>query len=153
MTSLPFMNWKGNYGMPIEVFTDGGCSPNPGPMYLGGIIFDGTGKTFTTFSIAHTNGTNNRAEYLALGHAIDIVLKAKFTPNQDIIFYTDSRLVEGQITKGWKCNDPDLGAILNLVKKKLDNLPHNWEVIQVPRATPGIKYADLLVNKAKKKGG
>jgi len=51
--------------MKLEIFTDGGCSGNPGPAAIGVVIKDGD-KTIKTLSRAIGHGTNNIAEYTAL---------------------------------------------------------------------------------------
>ena len=50
--------------MKLEIFTDGGCSGNPGPAAIGVVIRIGT-KTVKTISRFIGQGTNNIAEYTA----------------------------------------------------------------------------------------
>ncbi|MDE2027370.1 MAG: ribonuclease H, partial [Candidatus Omnitrophica bacterium] len=51
--------------MKLEIFTDGGCSGNPGPAAIGVVIKEGE-KTIKTLAQAIGRGTNNIAEYTAL---------------------------------------------------------------------------------------
>ena len=63
--------------MKLEIFTDGGCSGNPGPAAIGVVIKKGD-KTLKTISRAIGQGTNNIAEYTALivGLQEALILKA-----------------------------------------------------------------------------
>jgi len=79
--------------MKLEIFTDGGCSGNPGPAAIGVVIKSGA-KTIKTLSRAIGDGTNNIAEYTALIVALQeaLILKA-----DEVRVYTDSELMCKQI--------------------------------------------------------
>jgi len=59
--------------------------------------------------------TNNEMEYMALLGALEIA-------NEGDTIYTDSKLVEGQVVKGWKCTKAHLFPLMmrarKLVKQK-----------------------------------
>ena len=84
--------------MKLEIFTDGGCSGNPGPASIGVVFKDG-GKTIKTLSKAIGNATNNIAEYTAMIYALQeaLILKA-----DELLIKTDSELMYKQIIGDYK---------------------------------------------------
>jgi ribonuclease HI len=85
---------------PVEIFTDGACSGNPGPGGWGAILrFNGTTREL---SGGEANTTNNRMELLAAISALS-ALKEPCA----IDLYTDSNYVRDGISSwihGWKKN-------------------------------------------------
>jgi ribonuclease HI len=75
--------------MKLEIFTDGGCSGNPGPAAIGVVIKNGS-KTVKTLGLPIGQGTNNTAEYTALIYALQeaLILKA-----DEVSIKTDSELM------------------------------------------------------------
>lgn len=77
----------------ISLYTDGSCSPNPGP---GGWAFYITdGKEHYSLSGGHHNTTNNEMELTAIMQGLASPLKAGH-----IIVYTDSMYCIGVLSKG-----------------------------------------------------
>ncbi len=118
----------------ITIYTDGGCSGNPGPGGYGAvIIFDGER---TEFSGGYRLTTNNRMELSG------VIVALKNLPRRDlpIELFTDSSYVVNGITKGWAKNwrknnwiksdkkpaiNPDLwGELLDLVEPL--NVTFHW---------------------------
>ena len=56
------------------------------------------------------NKTNNEAEYEALQAALEFSVGYGHT-SEDITIYTDSKLVYGQVMKGWKCQEKFRGYL------------------------------------------
>ncbi|HRE20940.1 MAG TPA: ribonuclease HI [Rhabdaerophilum sp.] len=87
-------------GGPVEIWTDGACSGNPGPGGWGAILrFNGTEREL---SGAEPETTNNRMELQAAIAALS-ALKRPCA----VILTTDSQYVKGGITGwiyGWKRN-------------------------------------------------
>jgi len=92
-----------------HIYTDGGCSGNPGP---GGWAYVIVQKTFQGDSVAaeecggEKNTTNNRMELLAVISALKAV-KATTEFGKDFTLYTDSQYVQKGITEWihtWKRN-------------------------------------------------
>jgi ribonuclease HI len=84
----------------IEIYTDGGCSPNPGPGGWGAILIHP--KKTRELSGGHPDTTNNRMELTAAVEA----LKALTVPCK-IDFHTDSQYLRKGITQwisGWAAN-------------------------------------------------
>jgi len=98
----------------IHIYTDGGCSGNPGPGGWAYVIIEnreqGTGNGEDSVILAEKwggekNTTNNRMELLAVISALR-ALKAK-TPAPQLKLYTDSQYVQRGITEwihAWKRN-------------------------------------------------
>jgi ribonuclease HI len=78
----------------IVIYTDGGCSGNPGPGGYGAVIIDGKSRSELAQGFRRT--TNNRMELLACIAALD-TLEAP----ADVILHSDSRYVVNGISKGW----------------------------------------------------
>ena len=86
--------------MTKEIFVDGACSGNPGPMRIA--VFSDDLKIETVMPIL--SGTNNIAEYRALIYALAIAQSIE----DDIIIKSDSKLVVEQVKGNWKVKDPKL---------------------------------------------
>lgn len=87
-------------GAPVEIWTDGACSGNPGPGGWGAILrYNGTTREL---SGAEPETTNNRMELQAAIAAL-VALKRSCA----VVLTTDSQYVKGGITgwiHGWKRN-------------------------------------------------
>jgi ribonuclease HI len=91
---------------PVEIFTDGACSGNPGPGGWGAILRAGEHEKEIFGGERMT--TNNRMELMAAIKALDALKKPS-----TVMLYTDSRYVMDGLTKwlprwkenGWKTAD------------------------------------------------
>lgn len=86
----------------LEIYTDGGCRPNPGKGACAFVIVS-SGKLLHCESFGFNESTNNIMELTALEYAIKFVLFNKY--KQELIVYSDSQyLVNGMTTyaKRWK---------------------------------------------------
>ena len=78
----------------IVMYTDGGCSCNPGPGGYGAVIISGTDRTEISGGFRHT--TNNRMELTACIEGL------KALPDKSaVLLHSDSRYVVNGISKGW----------------------------------------------------
>ncbi|MDR0599320.1 MAG: ribonuclease HI [Treponema sp.] len=88
--------------MALDIYTDGGCSGNPGP---GGWAYVLVQKTFQGETVvaeekgAEPDTTNNRMELLAVISALKALKAARRLPRQAVV-HTDSQYVQKGIT-GW----------------------------------------------------
>ncbi len=101
----------------IEVYTDGGCSGNPGPGAWAYIV-NGCGKVFKNSGYSEMT-TNNRMELLAVIEALKAVKIVKEYCNDRVKVFTDSEYVRKGITewiKKWETN-----GWLNSKKKPVKN--------------------------------
>jgi ribonuclease HI len=85
--------------MKFELWTDGSCIGNPGPMGIGVILCNGKEKI--EISRYAGNGTNNRAELLAVIAGLEAL---KDRSSCEVVVYTDSAWVWG-IFNGWKIKE------------------------------------------------
>jgi ribonuclease HI len=97
---------KSSAVVPVEIFTDGACSGNPGPGGWGAILRSG-GHEKEIFGGERLT-TNNRMELMAAIRALEALKKPS-----TVMLYTDSRYVIDGLTKwlprwkrnGWKTTD------------------------------------------------
>jgi ribonuclease HI len=92
----------------IEIYTDGGCSGNPGPGGWAYVLTDGGRQVKASGGEADT--TNNKMELTAVIEALEAVKADKKTSLQPVTIVTDSQYVKSGITtwihnwvkNGWK---------------------------------------------------
>lgn len=87
----------------IEIFTDGGCSGNPGPGGWAYVALSG-GKMISCSSGGEAQTTNNRMELQAVIHAIE---DSSLLGAEELSLFTDSQYVKNGISSwinGWKKN-------------------------------------------------
>jgi ribonuclease HI len=95
----------------IDIFTDGGCSGNPGPGGWAFVAIQGENQHRASGAEAHT--TNNKMELTAVIRALEWLLSAQRAPGEKARVCTDSQYVQQGITKwifsweknGWKTSD------------------------------------------------
>ena len=97
---------KKSAGTPVEIFTDGACSGNPGPGGWAAILRSGEHEKEIFGGERMT--TNNRMELMAAIKALEALKKPS-----TVMLYTDSRYVMDGLTQwlprwkqnGWKTSD------------------------------------------------
>ncbi|MFP4266805.1 MAG: ribonuclease HI [Spirochaetaceae bacterium] len=80
----------------IVVYTDGGCSGNPGPGGWAFVLLDGDRRRERSGGEART--TNNRMELTAVTKALETVQKEAELRGRKIHVYTDSQYVKNGIS-------------------------------------------------------
>ena len=146
-----------NHSLPeIIIYTDGACSPNPGPGGWGAIILQ-EGKKPVELSGSGGESTNNRMELTAV---ISALAEIK-TPHR-ITLYTDSQYVKNGITswidgwqkKNWQTADKKPVKNVDLWKALLEQVKRHhvsWEWVRGHAADPWNERADELAVAARKK--
>jgi ribonuclease HI len=84
----------------VEIYTDGGCAPNPGPGGWGAILINGDHRK--ELKGAEPHSTNNRMELMAAISALEALKRPCV-----VDIHTDSQYVRNGITqwiKNWKRN-------------------------------------------------
>ena len=110
-------------GPAVEIWTDGACSGNPGPMGIGMVVIDGPQRQEKGEYLGI--GTNNIAELTAIERGVDMAGATSVT--QRLRVYTDSSYAIGVLSKGWKAKaNQDLIA---KIKRRL--APLNIEFVKV----------------------
>lgn len=134
----------------IIIYTDGGCSGNPGPGGWGAVVLDGTNET--QISGGESRTTNNRMELLATINALEFVQKNYDAQNVSVKFFTDSQYVKNGITvwmknwkaRGWRTADKkpvkniDLWTQLDSLAAEFPALEWNWV-----KGHAGVKYNEI----------
>lgn len=124
----------------ISIYIDGASRGNPGLSGIGVVIMKNNSKIK---EIAQFVGkqTNNRAEYLALKKALEVAIEI----DNEIVVFSDSKLVVQQRNKQYKIRNKDL----KILSREISNLEHSYKVIYykyIPRQEN--KSADFLANRA-----
>jgi len=85
----------------IEIWTDGACSGNPGPMGIGVVVLDGGARRELGEYLG--SGTNNIAELVAIERGILLAGEvANGDKQRPLRVYSDSSYAIGLLEKGWK---------------------------------------------------
>ena len=132
--------------MKLEIFTDGGCSGNPGPAAIG-VVIQESGKTIRTLSRAIGQGTNNIAEYTALIVALQeaLILKA-----DEVSVKADSELMCKQVSGAYAVKHENIKPLFAQVKHLITGFK-SFQITHVPREQNA--EADALVRQVLKKAG
>ena len=115
----------------LKIYTDGGCTGNPGPGGWAAVILE-DGEDPREMSGGDDATTNNRMELTAAINALETVINI-FGPRRNIEVHTDSQYVQkgisewmrGWITRNWKTSagkpvkNKDLWLQLNNLNDKL----------------------------------
>ena len=104
-------------GPALELWTDGACSGNPGPMGIGVVAIDG-GKRRELGEYLGV-GTNNIAELTAIDRALDVIGDDART--RRVRVYTDSAYAIGVLSKGWKAKANQ--ELIARMRRRLATLP------------------------------
>lgn len=126
----------------LSLFTDGGSRGNPGPSAVAGIILDGNGKWLAHIAKRIKNGTNNRAEYIALIKGLKLCRKHT---NGTVRCFSDSQLMINQMNGKYAIRDLRLRKLAKRVKE----LTTKFELVtfaHVKRSDFLISMADQLLN-------
>jgi ribonuclease HI len=114
----------------VAVTFDGGCSPNPGPMYGSFRTTRGRHEIEKKLRFTLGQGTNNRAKFMAalrgLKSLVEMMDREDFKPEAfQLTFYSDSKLICGYINRTMSANDKilmDLNQeIYNLSRRFADS--------------------------------
>jgi len=111
-------------GPALELWTDGACSGNPGPMGIGVVAIDG-GKRRELGEYLGV-GTNNIAELTAIDRALD--LAGADLGKRPVRIYTDSAYSIGVLSKNWKAKANQ--ELIARMRRRLAGL-HDIEFVKV----------------------
>jgi len=130
--------------MTVVVYVDGLAEPsNPGVGTYGFVIYDGTKKLAEGSGLAGAQVTSNYSEYTALAEAFKKLMELGL--EGDVVVRSDSRLLVGQMSQGWKVKG---GMYIDKLKEARDLLKEFGSVTfeWIPREQNS--EADLLTRVA-----
>ena len=133
----------------VVIYTDGGCSGNPGPGGWGCVVLYDEKKI--TLSGGDNLTTNNKMELTAAISALDFVYKNTELKNRNISLYSDSQYVKNGITQwiiNWKKNGWKTASKKSVLNQelwiKLDELNNSLNVSwHWVKGHAGIEYNEL----------
>ena len=130
----------------VICFTDGSCKGNPGPAGVGVYVEFPAGES-AKHHLYLGKATNNVAELTAISEALDVVAKHEDYKDNPIVIFTDSRYVEGSLTKNWKAkaNRPLIQSIKAKIRTR-GKVRIQW--IAGHAGIAGNEEADQLANEA-----
>jgi ribonuclease HI len=130
-------------GKALELWTDGACSGNPGPMGIGIVAVDGRKRKEHGEYLGI--GTNNIAELTAIDRALDLAGDA--VAQRHVRVYTDSAYSIGVLSKGWKAKANQ--ELIARMRKRLAKLP-DVEFVKVSghAGVPENERCDELARRA-----
>ncbi len=105
-------------GGAVEIWTDGACSGNPGPMGIGVVVIDGATRREAGEYLGE--GTNNIAELTAIERGIELA-GADRDDGRRFRIYTDSSYSIGVLSKGWKAKANQ--ELIARLKRRLAAVP------------------------------
>jgi ribonuclease HI len=135
-----------SHGPALEIWTDGACSGNPGPMGIGVVVIDG-GKRRELGEYLGV-GTNNIAELTAIGRGLDLVGEGGDGERaRRIRVYSDSAYAIGLLEKGWKAKaNQELVARL---RRQLTDFPRvEFVKVEGHAGVPENERCDELARRA-----
>jgi ribonuclease HI len=132
--------------LPVEIFTDGACSGNPGPGGWGAVLrYKGTEKELSGGERATTN---NRMEMMAAIMALETLKRpSKVELHTDSTYLRDGimKWIHGWKRNGWKAKQPvknvDLWQRLELAIERHDV---TWHWVKGHAGHPENERADAL---------
>ncbi|MFA6856199.1 MAG: ribonuclease HI [Treponema sp.] len=133
----------------LTIYTDGGCSGNPGPGGWGCVILDGEKETL--LSGGEKSTTNNRMELMAAISALSAAARNPDWQKRQIHMYSDSQYVKNGITswiKSWKKNGWVTSAKKPVLNRELweeldelySRLTIEWSWV---KGHAGVKYNEI----------
>jgi ribonuclease HI len=129
-------------GHALLVFIDGASRGNPGRAGAGVYITDPEGRKISEKEWFLGHRTNNEAEYGALLLGIE---EARRLGGKSIRVYTDSELVQRQVSGVYRVKEPHLKVLHLRVMEEIKSFD-SFEIVSIPREEN--READLLANLA-----
>jgi ribonuclease HI len=125
-------------GFKVKAYFDGGATPNPGQMKIGGYIEDTDKTLIYEYSEDIGYGTNNKAEYTSLLYLCKALVDHEVC---NVRIHGDSSLIVNQVNGVYKAKDPTMISLRDQVRDVLNRI-EKWELVHIPRGQN--KKADAL---------
>ncbi len=127
-------------GSAVEIWTDGACSGNPGPMGIGVVVIDGAARREKGEYLGV--GTNNIAELTAIARGIELAGE----DGRRMRVYTDSSYAIGVLSKGWKAKANQ--ELIAQLKRQLAPLDVEFVKVAGHAGIPENERCDELAREA-----
>jgi ribonuclease HI len=132
-------------GGAVEIWTDGACSGNPGPMGIGVVVIDG-GQRHEKGEYLGV-GTNNIAELTAIERGIELANSGGSDGQpRRLRVYTDSSYAIGVLDKGWKAKANQ--ELIARLKRRLAPLDVEFVKVSGHAGVPENERCDELARGA-----
>jgi ribonuclease HI len=128
--------------MKLIAYTDGASFGNPGSSGIGVVVQDSDGKVLKAYCENIGQGTNNRAEYMALLKSIDL---AEELGADELEVRSDSLLVVSQVNGLYKIKNLDIKSFVVQLHDKIKKANLKFRIVHIPRELN--KPADRLSKK------
>ncbi len=128
----------------IEVYIDGGSRGNPGPSGGGFAIYE-DGRVIEKGSEFFGDKTNNQAEYMALGIALQKVYDKYGDKGTEVKCFMDSKLAVEQMSGNWKVKSLNVKPLFQKAIRIADKF-ESFSISHIPREENAV--ADYLANRA-----
>jgi ribonuclease HI len=135
---------------PVDIYTDGACSGNPGPGGWGALLLYGDQEK--EISGGEMQTTNNRMELTAAIEALNLLKRpCKVTLHTDSTYVRDgiTKWIHGWKAKGWRtaAKKPVKNAELwQALDKAVARHDITWKWVKGHAGDPGNERADALAN-------
>ena len=140
----------------IKIYTDGGCSGNPGPGGWAFVVLEENGVKKS--SGGDKNTTNNKMELTAVIKALEYISSSDELRNKKPVIHTDSAYVKNGITswiKSWVLNGWKTAAKKSVKNKELwillkdldDRISAEWKWVKGHAGNEYNELCDSLVGK------
>jgi len=130
-------------GAAVEIWTDGACSGNPGPMGIGVVVIDGGQRREKGEYLGV--GTNNIAELTAIERGIELA-NGGGAEARRLRVYTDSSYAIGVLDKGWKAKANQ--ELIARLKRRLAPLDVEFVKVSGHAGVPENERCDELARGA-----
>jgi ribonuclease HI len=130
-------------GAAVEIWTDGACSGNPGPMGIGVVVID-DGQRHEKGEYLGV-GTNNIAELTAIERGIELA-NGGGGEGRRLRVYTDSSYAIGVLDKGWKAKANQ--ELIARLKRRLAPLDVEFVKVSGHAGVPENERCDELARGA-----
>jgi ribonuclease HI len=127
-------------GGAVEIWTDGACSGNPGPMGIGVVVIDGPERREKGEYLGV--GTNNIAELTAIERGVELAGGG----GRRLRVYTDSSYAIGVLDKGWKAKANQ--ELIARIKRRLAPLDVEFVKVAGHAGVPENERCDELARDA-----
>lgn len=107
----------------IDIWTDGACISNPGPMGIGVLVVDGENRQELSEHLGH--GTNNIAELTAIERGLGLAFKVTKGDSRTFVAHTDSKYAIGVLSQGWKAK-ANKALIARIIRKLPRSIGFVW---------------------------